>query len=77
MDLGVASRRYLSRTFLGTGSLSSLCSELLQRDLPKTQALRMSAWEEELSAQQASILMTPSIRYPRHLWFCSQGEAII
>ncbi|CAM9631113.1 unnamed protein product, partial [Ectocarpus sp. 4 AP-2014] len=52
MDLAVASRRYLSRSLLRTGSLSSLCSELLQRDLPKPQSLRMSAWEGELSTRQ-------------------------
>ncbi|CAM9716313.1 unnamed protein product, partial [Pylaiella littoralis] len=50
MDLAVASRRYLSRSLLGTRFL--LCSELLQRDLPKSQSLRMSAWEGELSARQ-------------------------
>ncbi|CAM9862262.1 unnamed protein product, partial [Pylaiella littoralis] len=54
MDLAVASRRYLSRSLLGTGSLSSLCSEFLQHDLPKPQSLRMSAWEGELSARQVN-----------------------
>lgn len=43
MDLAVASRRYLSRSLLGTGSLSSLCSELLQRDLPKPQSILVDA----------------------------------
>lgn len=55
LDLAVASRKYLSSVPAGVLSLSSLCSELLKQDLPKTQAIRMSRWEAELSDKQASV----------------------
>lgn len=60
LDLAVASRQYLT-SFLGSRSLSALCTELLQLHLPKTTTVRMSEWEAKLSDEQVIL----SVLYAR------------